>query len=280
MKWLLSFFMLMSLGFTPSAWSYIPRLPMILDRTVDNSGKGIYQIEQEVTFSVGLGEPLVLKETWTVENEDSYRLTVTGTRELKDTLSWSFLFSHGQRIQATPQGKLNKKVGEDFAERWFHFRKPEALAQALINLQVLSPSTLRQKPTRHGTDFTYHQQNGVRLSRTGGVVTWALGVPSSAESAPSPGVWIEQDQFVIRKIRTTSQAEITAENFGNYARGLVFPRKRTIHWDNNQVQIQVVSVSSPSQKPIAAQLEMGSKADLPDSLPEKNLIEEFYKRFR
>lgn len=261
------------------AWSYIPRINMIMDRTSENAGKGSYQIEQEVSFSAGLGEPMVLKETWIVENEDSMKLIVTGARELKDSLKWYFIYSRGQRLQITNQGKQSKKYDENFSERWFHFRRGENLAKALINLQVLTDEDYRRRAIKQNNEYVYPPQKSVRLARTGGSTAWAFGVATTSE-ANSPGVWIEQDQFVIRKVRTSNTTELTAENFGSYARGLNFPRKKMVRWDSNQVQMHLLSINASPAKFSPTQLEVSTKMELPDSLPEKNLIEEFYKRFR
>jgi hypothetical protein len=268
----------LSLLVSISSSAYIPRIQMILDRVSDNAGRGIYQIDQDVFFSLGSAEPIVLHETWTIENEGSLKLLVTGTRELKDTLRWNFLYSNSSRFYITNQGKNSKPLTEDFSERWFSFRKSENLMRAILQSGWITTEELRAKTTKQESTFVYPPQPSLRLSRTGGIVSWAIGRPNSSES--SSGLWIEQDQFIIRKIKTTTNAEIVADNYSNYARGLQLPRTKKISWDDKNVQIQLVSVSSPAIKTLAPQLEVSQGLALPSNIPEKTVIEEFYKRFR
>ena len=80
----------------------------------------------------------------------------------------------------------------------------------------------------------------VRLARSGGTINYAFGSIATGEAAHTHprGLWIEQDQFVLRKIRFHSGAELSAERYSNYSRGLDYPRKRTLQWENQTVNIQ------------------------------------------
>src|SRR3989344_5870049 len=78
------------------ALAYIPPTRMILQRTAENSGSGVYAIEQEVQFN-NVQDSLFLKETWLIENDRTMRVTVTGTKDLKDQIKLQFIYAGGQR---------------------------------------------------------------------------------------------------------------------------------------------------------------------------------------
>lgn len=270
---------------SPWAKAYILPTRVILDKTADNAGRGIYAIEQEVQFANG-ADNLSLKETWLIENDHTMRLTVTGTKELQSTVRLQFVYNNGQRYDL-PGGKVHaQKVSPDFMEKYFNFRNGEQLGQALVNLKLIPASALSRPPVpKKGDDFKYQPEPFVRLSRTGGVVNYAFGVPTPVDQQENnPGLWIEQDQFVIRKIRLPSQAEMTADNYSQFAHGLSYPRDRVIRWDNNSVNIRLISASARTGN--ANSLFQPSSLDVPVKLdglngqPARDAVIQFYSRFR
>jgi hypothetical protein len=67
---------ILSCFFGCSAIAAIPKAALILQKTVENDGNGVYQIEQEVQFPNG-SDILILKETWLIQNESNMKLIVT-----------------------------------------------------------------------------------------------------------------------------------------------------------------------------------------------------------
>jgi hypothetical protein len=275
-----SFFLIsafLSLFFVSSSWAALPKASLILQKTSENAGGGIYQIEQEVQFPNGQ-DVLVLKETWLIENENNMKLIVTGAKELKDQVSFSIQFTNGARNQ----GGRSSRLTEDFIERYFHFRSPEALAQTLAQLKLVPSNVMAKKPIKNIKDFEPTSESFVRLSRSGGVINYALGIPTPPEKETlNPGFWIEQDQFVIRKFRLPSQTEVSADRFSSYARGLMFPRMRTVRWGPNSVSIQTLSVAAKGKDTWATfGQKTPQKMEGLNSQPAAPLVDEFYKRFR
>lgn len=257
------------------SFAYIPKGQLILQKMTDNAGSGVYQVDQEVQFPNG-NETLVLKETWLVDNENNMKVIVTGAKELKDLVAFAVTFQGGNRVV----GGSPKKLGDDFIERYFHSRNAEALAQHMIQMKMASPQLLVKKPIRTLKDADNQPENFVRLSRVGGVFAYAFGVPSLPEQS-APGMWVEQDQFVLRKIRLPSQAEVSADRYTSYSRGLSFPKTRVVRWDNNQVTIQTISVTAKGREAWASfGLKAPAKMDGLANQPAASLVEDFYKRFR
>lgn len=259
--------------------AYIPRLSTIVQRTVEHSGKGTYRLEQEVLFSVGAGDPLALREVWTVSDEDQMVLEVRGSRELKDGLFWQFQYQGSQRTQLTSRGRVSRSIPVEYADRWWWFRKPETMNRFLQSMNLLPAAFFSKQVPRQGKEFVYPTHPNLRLARSGGVVNWALGEPSPVKGDLKPGVWIEQDAFLVRRVRFESGSEISADGFVAYPRGLMFPRSRSIRWEGQEVSIQVLSVSAIS-KVSSFTLTESRGTELPNALPERELVEAFYSRFR
>jgi hypothetical protein len=251
----------------------------LTQKMTENSGSGSYVIENELQFSGQFSngiEPLVLREQWTIEDDTHMRLLVTGPG-----IRWNFLYENGQRVQQTAAGRSTKAVGEEFLERYFFPRKAERLQSTLVRMGLIPAASFQRRPFRMGQDPEGTDAH-LRLARVGGVVTIAIGLVPETSDDLKPAVFVDQDQFVVRKIRFPSQAEVLAEAQSNFARGLVFPRLRTVRWGTQQVVIQTLHVVAKSDKKSAVSLEPSSSSGLeePSFLAIRPTVEEFYKRFR
>lgn len=277
---------ILSLLVTPViASAYIIPTRMILQRTSDNAGAATYAIEQDVQFSNG-EDTILLKESWLIDNEHNMRLTVTGTKDLQNTFKMQFVYAGGLRWKLVGNNSKNEKISEDFLECFFNFRNPESFASALAHQKIIpSGAFSRRTSGKTGNDFKHESEDWVRYSRSGGVVNYALGAASPSEvAANNPGIWIEQDQFVIRKLRLHSQAEIIADNYNQFAKGLYYPKTRTVRWGNNTANIQLTSVTvkpkTSSNLLQPSSLNVIPKTEGIDKMVAKEAILEFYSRFR
>lgn len=264
--------------------AYIPPARMIFQRTAENNGSAQYQIEQELQFHAG-SEPVTLKETWLIDGEKSLKLTVTGLREWKDKIRWQFLYVGGQKWIAKKGRAESRQVPGEFFERFFHAKSGEALGQWFSQMKLFPASALQKKPLpRKADEFKNESEDFVRLSRTGGAVTWAFGTPAAADGSNlPPGLWIEQDQFVIRRIRFPSGAELSAENFSSFSRGKIFPQIRSLRANQNSVTLSLVSLTAKAAAASQFQpssLEGDFQLEGLAAHPAQPWIEEFYTRFR
>jgi hypothetical protein len=258
--------------FSLPALCFIPRGMLILEKTVDNSGKGTYQIELEVQFPNGQ-ENLNLKELWTVDSENNFRLVVTGTKDLRDKILLSETINGGTKLTASGSSRINT----EYLERYFHFRSVENLAQNLIQLKIAPQSLMTPKAIQVKKPGDFQPENFVRLARSGGVINYAFGAVST--DADGPGIWIEQDQFLIRKLRLPNNVELVAEKYAQYGRGLQYPRARTLRWNSNTVQIQTLGVAAKNKETLKT-LKPENNFSLLAGQPAEALIQEFYQRFR
>jgi hypothetical protein len=272
-----------------SAAAYASILPTrsILQKTAENSGNGIYAIEQEVQFTVG-EEVMTVKESWLIENDRTMRLTVTGAKELQGGLRMQFVYGGGQKSFLQGNSRKNESIPNEFLEKFFNFRSSEIFANNLVQNKIIPAGGFNKKNLARvtpGGEFKHEPESWVRYSRTGNAVNYAFGTPTPSEQDSSnPGLWIEQDQFVIRKLRLPSGVEVTADNYSQFAKGLSYPRQRTIRWGNQTANVRLISAST---RPVSAvgmlqpsSLEVSQKLDGLEGKAAKSAILEFYSRFR
>lgn len=270
------------------ASAYIPPAKMILSRLAENNGNGVYQIEQEVQLIAG-SETLVIRETWISAGEKGVRLIAVGQNELKDKFYHQALYSGGLKwvIENNQEGRPQKesqKIPLEMSERPFHIRSTESLVQWLTSLEILPNNFLQQRPyLKEKESFVYLKEPYLRLGRASGSVAYVFGAaPTEDPNKNLPGLWVEQDLFYFRKIRWPSQSELTVEEFGNYPKSLIYPKTKTLRWGNQLAQMQTLSVvaKSPNSQPLQLlNLDLG-RVNTPEGLIQKNILVEFYKRFR
>jgi hypothetical protein len=271
--------------FATVSWGALPPTRMILQKTSENAGSGLYAIEQEVQFSSG-ESTMTLRETWLIENERAMRLTVTGDKELGAGFKLQFVYNGGQKWSLVSNSRKNEKISSDFIERFFHYRNPENLAQNLVLLKILPADGFQKRPVgRVGTDFKYQAEPWLRYSRTGGVVNYAFGIPANPnQDLSNPGLWVEQDRFVIRKLRLPSQAEVSADNYSEFSKGLSLPRMRTLRWGSHTATIRLISVAArpatASNQVQPQSLDINTTLEGLKGQPAYESVTEFYSRFR
>lgn len=265
--------------------AYILPTRTILQKTAENSGSGIYAIEQEVQFSNG-EENLSVKETWLIDSDRTMRLTVSGGKDLQNNFKLQYVYNGNQKWSLNRNARSSEAVSVDFLEKFLNFRSSENLATTLAQLKIIPNYAFQKKPlAKANGEYKHDPESWVRFSRTGGVVNYALGIPTPLEQELNqPGIWIEQDQFVVRKLRLPSQVEMSANDYNQFAKGLFYPRSRTIRWGNNTVTIRLISAAVRPQTAVGlfqpSSLDSNLKWDGIKDIPAKDVITEFYTRFR
>lgn len=270
MKYLISILL-----FSYSLWAYIPPIKMILDRTAENSGNGIYSVELEVTITDGSDEAQI-KELWFVENDHTLRLQVNGLKELKG-LKLNYLYMNDQKITLRSSKKESFQLSKDFIENWNHYRNSETLNTALEKLNFISDFKKMEKSSR----AIYEAQN-TGLSRSQGVINYILS--DQKATTPQSKIWIEQDQFLIRKVKIPNSYELEFNNYKTFSKGLHFPKERLLSWGSYRATINTLNVSSKAGKSntlfSSAVIDSQNQSEILFHHPLKAAVEEFYTRFR
>ncbi len=273
--------LILFLFFSTSAQAYIPSSDYVLTRVTKSHGKGIFTLEHDVTFR-SESETLVAREHWTIQDGDTMRLTVKA-----GTLALTFIYGDGKVYFSEEEGKvLSRKLSIESLERYFHTRSEKTLSDLLMNTKVLSANPLRPRPRpRDLKTFKPEIDPFMRMVRLGDDPTILISNSANpADSATAPGVWIDQDNYSIRKIRFPSQTEVVASNYQSLSNDLIASRLRTVTWGTNSVEIKLNKANSVAKtKDVESQfststlaaspLQWGSSSMLP-------LLKEFYQRFR
>jgi hypothetical protein len=277
------------LSLAGAAAAYIPDYHMIMSRTAENHGRGIYQIEQDVVFR-GDPDPLVVHETWWVASEHTMRMKFEGRGSLKGLIQGSMIYDINQRHWREEGGNLKTaRLTDDWVEPFFHFRFSKNIKPRLVAMKIAPPESLRERgvSVKDGTEFSYLPQNFIRLARTGGTVNYAIGTPTPPDdSSGQPGLWIEQDQFVVQKLRLPSQALIKSDQYTRFGENFWLPKVRTFSWGPNSVAVHVASVKGAGKLSGVNDLFKISSLDEKKNpavivrWPDQDVIREFYQRFR
>ena len=273
------------------AHAYIPHSQTIAARLARNHGRGAYVVEQDVIFRTA-GEPIVLRERWTVVNGESMRLAVSAPKTAAEAAKFDVVYKDGRRTAPDLEGGVRSgPVGPEFAEGLEHARSTRGFINALVRAKIVPAgfSGERPKPIPQGAgkppEFRHAPEPLVRLGRTGGVVTWVFGEPTPVSSPKlNAQAWIEQDAFILRRIRFPTEAEIVSERHSTYANNLKLPRERTVTWGENSALIRVVSVRPTGESQAEQALDPNSinssGAAKAARLPNVAQVREFYSRFR
>ncbi len=266
-------------------WAYIPEYSMIASRAAEQHGKGSYIIEQDVTIKKE-AEAFVVRETWIVNGENSMRLTIEGRGPLKGLVSGTILFDGNGKTFYDGTSVRSQKLGEEWLEPLFHFRNSRYFRSRLVNLKVAPQESLKDRSPLPSDvepkDLKYEPPSFIRLARVGGAVAWAIGL-NPAGGGESPTLWLEQDQFVLRKYKSLNQVIMSAGDYNKYDETFFYPRSRTYQFSGFTVTIQTVKVQ-PATKPAGkdARFQNATLAANKETLrlPDVDGLRDFFLRFR
>jgi hypothetical protein len=254
----------------------LPPLHGILQRIVENNGgTSGFVIEQEVSLVTDSGS-FPFKETWWIESEDKMSVQIRAPGFVQ-----SSVFQNRQKLSIPSKTSAIKTSDwSDPVEQIFHFRKVEKLGSELVRQGILTPQSLQKKSLSSLRDLTYRNEARLRLSRWGGQLVFALGSPATEKS--EPGLWVDQENFAIRRFRNLRGTEVLADDYSLFAGGIYLPKKRIYRWDQGSAQIQIIKVES---RPIArlknAFSDKENSSDL-SQIPEtyRDAFQNFLQRFR
>lgn len=255
----------------------------IFDKLIENQGVGHYVIQQEILFS-NTSENIVVKENWAIENELSMRLIASIEKNGTPIFKIHKVYKDGTEHFYENQKKVSEQIPKEFFYNLFFSRNRDFLVLQLKKFNILPSdySTVKYDPKEKG-ESKYASEDFVRFSRQNNSIDYLIGSPPTEAESQNPGVWIEQDNFVIRKIKLPNQVEVEADNFSEYARGFKYPKQMKISWGANTVNIKTISVGARSN--FAKSVMQTEKTDVIDisginNSTLKESILEFYKRFR
>lgn len=262
--------------------AYIPPVSFILDSVSKNQGRGVYAINLDLYFQAG-SEKVVINENWLIENGSSMSLSAKGPGIKIDNI-----YKDNQRITMDEAGsKKSSGLTVESFESLFHLRNSSQLTRVLLASGMLPHKALQPLRIKNIKDFKPTSDPFARLTRMGGSIAYTFSEPLALNATgPTAAIWIEQDQFTIRKVRWSTQAELTADDYSNFSKDLSYPRSREIRWGSNSVKILTRRVDAKVENSsIQAQLSMSALSGKRNSFSNSEtevykIIREFYSRFR
>lgn len=279
------------------SFAYIPPYWMIASRVADSRSDYFYKLEMEVIFNHE-DEPKIVEERWFVYDANFMRLEVKSVKGFDEPFEATFVYRNGVRTVVNEKGRTsNKKVGELFIEPLFHTRSDSVFKQQLVKMGLVSKETLTSKPkkfdpselekTRKKKDRKDEQEAAekkaypknpfVELSRVDGIVTYKMSAETSADS---PAIWIEQDQFAIRKLLFPDKSSLRASDYTR-SRGLSFPKLREFNWADKSAIVRLNTIGTLSKSNKNKQLvRVDSLKDAKSQLPKDKVVLSFYSKFR
>lgn len=274
MKSILVFVSLLSFA----VYAYIPSPDFIVSKTVKNSGQGFYQIKKDVQFPLA-DKTVSLTETWWVAGPDTLFLKVDGL-----LFTQYFLYKNGKKYSFNNQGQMvSSTYSPLFVEPFFLYRNSQDFKTALFQKKIAPQTAFKKRPIfKNNQELAKWSEPYLALSRFKGTVTYLLGF--AAQDNQQPGIWIEQDRFVIRKIKLAADVEISVDATSELSRSLIYPKTKTYSWQTNSVQADLTRGDAlKTGSEFFNESEFAKLANQNKDLPveyKNTVIEEFYKRFR
>ncbi|MCC6276851.1 MAG: hypothetical protein IT289_02920 [Oligoflexia bacterium] len=266
-----------------SAHGYIPTSHFVFSKTGTQHGAGAYSIDQEVVFTQG-ADRFVVQENWLVQDGSEMRVLAKG-----DGFRLARIFKRSKIYWIDPTGADRAEPApQDYFMSALNTRNSTELRRIFVNWGVLPYEALRERRAiRDMRDIKNETEPWVRLGRIGGAVQYAYGKPGVGDGTQPPGLWIEQDAFIIRKMRSPSGAEFFGNEYAEYSRNFWYPKSQIYNFNGNQVTVTVNRVVGLTLKgEQLQQFNLESYRGKPDSQtlwPNSGLapiVQEFYKRFR
>lgn len=243
-----------------AAFGFIPPIAFLLEKSAKTTGNEIVEINQEVHFQVA-NEVSVVKETWLVEGDKNLKLTAFGQGPYKQAINLTAIYNGKFRTIFAGKNRQTTNLTSDFFQKYL-FIKSAASFNSYLNDLSISPE--------------------IRLSRVDGRVGFAIGKPT--ESKYNPQIWIDQDEFMIRKLRLPSETEILLSDFVEFKPGFFVARTQTITWGGITATVKVMKITPKPKETLNAfypqYLDIPSEISFAQQTPMTEVINSFFKRFR
>lgn len=238
--------------------AFVPDAPSILKKYSETqSNKNIIANFQ----LVDLESKLTWNEVW---HSDSTGLKMRGFLQAQPK-------ANDRPIYEKMYGFNRMAISDDYIEElFFHRGSSQSLKQLFLRLKFLPPSSFNPPPITNIKTYVPFQDPLIRVSRAGGRV--ALALSQSKDLSEGSILWMDQEDFVPRKIKLNSGSMVTVENYSYRIKDFVLPQKRLYESGLRKVEAQLTSAQVVKTTSFV-QLELSKEA-----LP--SVIEEFISTFR
>lgn len=262
---MLKLIFILLIGFNASA--FVPDAVSIFKKYSDT------QSGQMINATFTLKDPssnLSWKEVWQVEPAG---LRVVGfyssENSTKESPIYNFLYTSDRKITG-PSGSP-ASLGEEFIEPlFFHGGDISSLKKFVLRLRFLPLSSFQLPVITNIKTYVPTEDPFIKVSRSNGLITLAMS--QSSDLSEGNILWVDQDQFLPRKIKLASGAVVTVDNYSSRLKNYSLPGLKTYEWDQKKVESTLIS----------AQTYKESKLNIKEisTDPSPSILYEFMKKFR
>lgn len=254
--------------------AYLLEYSTIMSRTSDNHGNGGYQVQQTIQWNID-GAPAEVLETWTVINESKMHLRVEGLGRLRNQVQGEIVYDTQKKTFKSADGQItSSKLPATFSPHFYHYRSSRWMRERMVSLKMAPPQSLQNRPPLSATDKqNYVPQDFISLQRIGGTITYGIG------DKTNPSLFIEQDQFVITRVRFSPEITVTSGEYASYPGSFHYPKSLDYKWNNRTATAKVRKVTYLGRSPKNESVQFSNAAP-PLTIPDENVIRDFYSMFR
>lgn len=255
----------------PIASAYIPEYGLVATHAALQHGNGTYKIVQEVTYRTEAGAFAVL-ETWYVSGENKMQVELLGRGPLKGLVQGNIEYTNNvKKFSDLQVGTVQRKLGPEWIEPLLHFRYSKFFRQRMVDLKIAPAKSLNDRPPIGiQGEVQYSAPSFVQFSRVGSAVAWVIS--NSWPDPKAPALWLEQDRFVIRKLKLSPEVSFLADRYSKFSNDLWYPQSQTYIFGPSRIEINTLQVQKVKAPPTGDPIAM--------KLPEIDGLKEFYARFR
>lgn len=276
MKFILIITLLLS---SVSVSAYIPSADFIINKAVKNAGSGIYQLRKEIVFA-NQARPVTVTEHWWIQNDDLMFLKAESP-----AFTQYFLYKDGKRYTFNSQNSMQATgLAEDFYMPLFFQRNSQGFKETLIRKKLAPVQTFKKRPVVRNAKEAHVigqlQEPYLKLSRVKNTSSYLLGFAS--ESEDRAGIWLEQNQFTIKKIKFEDSAELSVDQHAELSKGLTTPKTYVVIWGGQTAQVELSQGNSiPNGSTFFNENEFSKLSQQVKPIPDDyTSVIEFYKKFR
>ncbi|MES3039314.1 MAG: hypothetical protein V4736_15505 [Bdellovibrionota bacterium] len=260
--------------FLSMAMAALPPLPMILERTAENS-PAILQYSQTLEFQPA---GVVVKESWWVTSSRRMRLKAEFT---VDGVTYVLNRDYGQKQseQVYNLQKTAQRIPPQFFEHLNFLRDRGDIQQVLADWGIATSTDLTHRYSKKSPkdEFDYFPHPAMVLSRAEGVTSYLL-FKGDYPKIVDKGIWIEQDKFVVRKVKMDADTILEFKKYITVGKTFYFANERRLDLTQETVHIKSSKISVPKNITFNA-LDSSNFNTLPD-VDKTHSVLEFYRRFR
>lgn len=251
--------------------AYVPNSDFILKEVIDNHGEGNYEIKKKLSF--GSLNHIAVRETWNITSARKMHLVAVG-KDIYVERYYEYPFVH-EKVN----GKIRRlSISNEFFEDLFSARSLTHFKNLIIRKSLTNRQVLRWDPIAEVGERIILTQN---KNKTNYAYLKSLPIRKDFLKMAQfeynkPGLWIEQDKFVVSKINFP-KANVVAEDYAEFSKNLLYPKNRHVQYGDNDTVISVVGLSYKT-KGLMPLREFRQKVK--NTTINNGDIADFYKRFR